>query len=107
MKKPLIAFVAAGLAFSGLVAASAGWFADEAPDGLTRVARDEGFAANEREHSLGDSPVAGYRIDGIEDEDSATAVAGLAGVLLTFLLGAGGAAALRARRQRTLLAEDP
>ena len=82
MKKPRLAFIALGLAFSGLVGASAGWFADDAPDGLTRVAREEGFAASEREHSLADSPVSDYRVEGIEDEEGATAVAGLAGVLI-------------------------
>lgn len=105
MRKPLLAFVVVGMALSGLVGAAAGWFADDAPDGLTRVARDEGFAVSEREHSLADSPVSGYRVDGIEDEDGATAVAGLAGILLTFLLGTGGAAALRARQKRAVPAE--
>lgn len=106
MRKPLLAFVTVGLALSGLVGAAAGWFADDAPDGLTRVARDGGFAASEREHPLADSPVSGYRVDEIEDEEGATAAAGLAGVLITFLLGAGGAAALRARRERAMSAED-
>lgn len=105
MKRSLLVFVAAGLALSGVVVASAGWFADDALDGLTRVARDEGFAAGERAHSLGDSPVAGYRVDGIGDEDAATALAGVVGVLVTFLLGAGAAAALR-RRHRTASADD-
>lgn len=100
MKRSLPVLVLAGLALSGLLAASSAWLADDAPDGLATVARDEGFADRESEHALGDSPVAGYRVKAVGDEGIATATAGLLGVFLTFCLAAGAIAAQRVRRRR-------
>ncbi len=62
------------------------WVSD-APDGLERVARDEGFQTRARSHALDASPVAGYALGGTTDRRVGTAVSGLAGVLGTF--GAG------------------
>lgn len=74
--------------------------ASDAPDGLERVARDHGFARSERPHALDDGPVAGYSVDGVDDERAATGLAGAAGVLATFALASGAFAALRAHGRR-------
>jgi hypothetical protein len=101
MDRSLRLFVVGGLVLSSVVAASSAWLADEAPDGLSTVARDEGFADRQTDHALEDSPVAGYRIEEIDGEGMGTATAGLFGVLLTFSLAAGAAGAVRLRRKRT------
>lgn len=104
MDRSLRFLLIAGLVLSSAVAASSAWLADDAPDGLSTVARDEGFADRQTDHVLEDSPVAGYRIEEIEDEGMGTAAAGLLGVLLTFSLAAGAAGVVRLRRKRTITA---
>ena len=101
MDRSLRSLVIAGLVLSSVLAASSAWLADDAPDGLSTVARDEGFADRETDHVLEDSPVAGYRIEEIDDEGMGTATAGLLGVFLTFSLAVGAAGAVRLRRRRT------
>ena len=81
MNRSLRSLVIAGLLLSSVVAASSAWLADEAPDGLSTVAREEGFADRQTEHALEDSPVAGYRIEEIDGEGMGTATAGLLGVV--------------------------
>jgi hypothetical protein len=93
-------FVLAGLLVAIGLAVFVGPFADSDPDGLERVARTKGFANTERAHSLSESPVADYSVDGVADERIATAASGLIGVLLTFGVGAGVLALVRARRGR-------
>ena len=102
MNRSLRAFVIAGLVLSSVVAASSAWLSDDAPDGLSTVARDEGFADRQTDHALEDSPVAGYRIEEINDEGMGTATAGLLGVVLTFSLAAGVAGVVSLRRKRAI-----
>lgn len=106
MNRSLRSFVIVGLALSSVVAASSAWLANDAPDGLSKVARDKGFADRQTDHVLEDSPVAGYRIEEIDDEGMGTATAGLLGVFLTFSLAVGAAGAVRLRRKRTLTTGD-
>lgn len=61
--------------------------ASSAPDGLNKVAAEHGFADSEQKHPLGDSPVAGYELRGVADDRLATALSGIAGVLVTFGIG--------------------
>ncbi len=69
-----------------LLAAFAAPFASSEPDGLQRVARDEGFGVTEREHSLRDGPFAGYGFDAVDGHEAGRSMAAFAGVVLTFLL---------------------
>ena len=101
MDRSLRFFVIAGLVLSSVVAASSAWLADDAPDGLSTVARNEGFADRQADHALENSPVAGYRVEEIHDEGLGTATAGLLGVLSTFSLAAGAASVVSLRRKRT------
>ena len=80
--------VAALVAIGALVAFAAPRASDE-PDGLQRVARDEGFARAEREHALADGPLADYSVPGLEDENVSTGVSGLVGVALAFTVACG------------------
>ncbi|MGH2754496.1 MAG: PDGLE domain-containing protein [Actinomycetota bacterium] len=80
-------FVIAGLlVVVALVAFVAPWASSE-PDGLERVAQDQGFADTEEDHALEDGPVAGYEVDDVENEGFGTALSGLLGVAVTFALG--------------------
>ena len=65
------------------------------PDGLERVAEDQGFLAQARSAPF--ELVADYVFPGIENETLATVVAGLFGTLILFGLGAGLAWTLRRR----------
>lgn len=69
------------------------------PDGLNKVAIDEGFADTETEHDLADVPTAGYAVEGVDDDRLSTGLSGLIGVTVTFVVGAG--VVLLMRRART------
>ena len=63
-------------------------FASSSPDGLERVAEDQGFM-----HTAKDAPysvIADYVFPGVENEAIATILAGVIGVTLIYLLLAGG-----------------
>ena len=83
-RRRTVGLVAAGLA----VAVGLAWFvaplASDDPDGLERVAIDQGFADTARDSVAGASPVAGYEVDGVEGETSSTRIAGLVGIAATF-----------------------
>lgn len=73
-------------------------FASPSPDGLERVATDQGFLDDGETGALQEeAPAPGYAFPGIEDERLATAAAGFAGTLATFAIGWGLARALRSR----------
>jgi cobalt/nickel transport protein len=92
-------FLVAGLLLALALALFVSPFADSSPDGLTTVAEEQGFAPAEEEHDLADSPLAGYEVDGVEDERVSTGVAGLVGVLVTFGVAVGLFALLRTLRR--------
>ncbi len=90
-----------GLVVGGLLAALvvvvlASMYASGAPDGLNRVAADEGIAAQEESHDLDGSPLAGYETSGVDDSVSG-GVAGAVGIAATFVIGAGLFLAVRRR----------
>ena len=92
-------FVLAGLLVALGLALFVSPFADSDPDGLTKVAEEEGFAEAEQDHDLADSPVAGYQVEGVDEDRVSTGVAGLVGVLVTFGVGVGAFALLRTIRR--------
>ena len=89
------AFVFGALMVAAFFAVVVSQFAADDPDGLERVAIDEGFADSARDHAFGSSVFADYATRGIGNESVSLAVAGLSGVLLTLLVGAGLFAAVR------------
>ena len=95
-------FLAGGLLVALLLAGVVSSFASSSPDGLDSTARDgctfnaddeitggTCMAQQEGEHQLGDSPLAGYGIRGIDNEFLSTGLSGVLGVALTFAAGAG------------------
>jgi cobalt/nickel transport protein len=83
-----------------LLAGVVSYYASDSPDGLNRVAQDQGFSSTQQKHASDGSPLAGYDSRGIEDPRLAGGVAGVAGVLVVLVLAGGVAYAVR-RRART------
>jgi cobalt/nickel transport protein len=96
----LAVFVAAGL----LVALALAFFvspqASSQPDGLNRVAIDEGFSDEEAGHGTEDSPLAGYGVEGVDDDGLSTGLAGIIGVTVTFVVAGGLFLVLRRTRHQ-------
>jgi hypothetical protein len=88
--------VAAGLVVTLVVALLAGLFASGSPDGLERVAADQGLTSEQQPHQLDDSPLAGYQATGVDGALSG-GIAALAGIGVTFVLAAGAVRLLRRR----------
>ena len=62
MKTNTKLFLVAGLLLALALALFVSPFADSDPDGLTKVAEEQGFSSAEQEHDLADSPVADYEV---------------------------------------------
>jgi hypothetical protein len=82
-------FFIIGLIAALVVAVVVSQFASSSPDGLEYVAEQEGFAETAADHDLADAPLADYGENVSENSWLNTAVAGIAGVLLTLGLGYG------------------
>ena len=92
------AFVILAVAVTVGLASAASPFASSSPDGLERVADDQGFL--DERHVAGlqeDAPIRDYAFPGVRDERLATGLAGFAGACVVMALGSGLAAALRRR----------
>lgn len=96
MRPFLIGAIVVTLLFAGVVSQ----FAAPDPDGLERVAEDQGFAASAQDHALARGPFADYATAGLRNPSASLAVAGVAGVALTLLVGLGIFAAVRGRGGR-------
>jgi PDGLE domain len=96
----LAAVVAAGL----LVALALVFFvapeASSTPDGLAKVAADQGFSDRQTSHRLDDSPLAGYGVRGVGSDRLSTGLSGVIGVAVVFALAGGGFLVLRRARGR-------
>ncbi len=77
--------LAASLAVGGLLSLAA----SPSPDGLERVAEDQGFLDKAAGKPLLAAPIAEYVFPGIRNERLAAGLAGFTGTLLLFALGAG------------------
>lgn len=91
--------VAVGLALAVALAFLVAPEASSKPDGLEKVAIDEGFVDGARDHDLADSPTADYGVRGVDDARLSTGLAGTLGIGITFLV-AGGLALLVRRARR-------
>lgn len=94
------AFIAGGLVVALALAFFVSPSASGEPDGLNRVAIDNGFADTETDHALDDTPTAGYEVRGVGDDRLSTGLAGLVGVAVTFAV-AGGVVLLVRRTRRS------
>jgi PDGLE domain len=93
------AFIVAGLVVALALAFLVSPEASSEPDGLDKVAIDEGFADAEEAHPLEGLPTAGYAVRGIDDDRLGTGAAGVIGIAVTFTATVG-LALLVGRRNR-------
>ena len=91
-------FIGAGLVVALALAFFVSPHASSEPDGLNKVASDQGFADRETAHALESAPTAGYAVDGVDDDRLSTGVAGVVGVTVTFAIA--GALFLVVKRTR-------
>jgi cobalt/nickel transport protein len=83
-------FVLAALGVCLLLAALLAPFASSAPDGLERVAGDQGFLARAEGREVWQgSPIPDYEMPGVAGSRIATGLAGIAGTLIVFGLALG------------------
>lgn len=92
------AFLGLGLAAAALLAVVAPRASGE-PDGLEKVAVDEGLSTAATDHPLDGPPTAGYTVGGA-DSGWGTVAAGLVGVAVTFVVAGGVVLAVRRRAPR-------
>ncbi|MEV5483864.1 MULTISPECIES: energy-coupling factor ABC transporter permease [Streptomyces] len=88
----------AGLAAALVCAGGLSYYASASPDGLEKVAQDQGIDAKARDHAAKDSPLAGYSVKDITDPRLAGGLAGVIGVGATLAAGTGVFVVLRRRR---------
>ena len=83
------ALVVTGVLVALLLAGVVSFYASSSPDGLNRVAQDQGFAGTETEHRASDSPFAGYGTRGVDSDRLSTGAAGIVGALVVLALTGG------------------
>ncbi|MBN1174701.1 MAG: PDGLE domain-containing protein [Micromonosporaceae bacterium] len=83
------AYYAIGLLVCLLIAGVASFYASGSPDGLEKVAAEQGFEDTAEDHALADWPLADYAARGVDSARLAGGLAGAAGVGLTLILAGG------------------
>lgn len=78
-----------GLLVSLGLAGIVSYYASSSPDGLERVADDEGFLSTATEHATAQWPLADYSVAGIGNGRLAGGLAGVIGVLIVLALAGG------------------
>jgi hypothetical protein len=89
MDKRLWWFLGIALMVVLVVAGVLSGFAADDPDGLERVAIDQGFDETAEDHALAGSPLADYAVEGVEDGRLSTGLAGVIGVTITLVVAGG------------------
>ncbi|MGP4024268.1 PDGLE domain-containing protein [Actinomadura sp. 3N407] len=84
-KRFFIGFLLVSLVLAGLVS----FYASGSPDGLEKVAEEEGISAEEKDHALKDSPLGDYGVKGVDNEWVSAGMSGVIGVGAVLLVGGG------------------
>ncbi|MBT2410510.1 energy-coupling factor ABC transporter permease [Streptomyces sp. ISL-12] len=87
-----------GLAVSVVLAGFVSFYASASPDGLEKVAADQGIDAKAEEHAAADSPLADYGVKDVTDARLSGGLAGVIGVGVTVVAGSTVFWAVRRRR---------
>ncbi|XRQ12493.1 PDGLE domain-containing protein [Actinomadura welshii] len=88
-----VGFLLVSLVLAGIVS----FYASGSPDGLEKVAEEEGISAEEKDHALADSPLGDYGVKGVDNEWASVGLSGVIGVGAVLLAGGGLFWALRRR----------
>lgn len=86
-----------GIAAALLLAIFISPFASQSPDGLERVAEDQGFIEKGEGKPIVSAPVPDYVVPGVKNGPVATSLAGALGVVVVFAAGYGLASLLKKR----------
>ncbi|MDT0488793.1 PDGLE domain-containing protein, partial [Streptomyces doebereineriae] len=92
-------FLITGLASAFLLAGVVSFYASANPDGLERVAADQGIDEKAEEHGAADSPLADYGVGDIANARLSGGLAGVIGVSATVVVGTGVFWVVRRRRE--------
>ena len=82
-------FIWVGIAAALVLAGAVSFYASSSPDGLEKVATDEGFVDSAEDSGTADSPLADYGTSGVDDERLSVGIAGVIGVFVTFAAAGG------------------
>ncbi len=102
---PTRVVVVTGLLLALLLAGVGSYYAASSPDGLKRVAQDQGFAGTQQQRNDA-APFAGYQTAGVHHDRLSGGLAGVTGCLVVLALAGGGTWLLRRRRPEDAQAED-
>ncbi|SCF93455.1 energy-coupling factor ABC transporter permease [Streptomyces sp. Ncost-T10-10d] len=89
---------AIGLVTALVLAGFVSFYASASPDGLEKVAADQGIDKKTEEHAAKDSPLADYGVKDVSDARISGGLAGVIGVGATILVGSGVFYVVRRRR---------
>jgi cobalt/nickel transport system permease protein len=91
-----------GLVTSLVLAGFVSFYASASPDGLEKVAADQGIDKNVGKHASADSPLADYGVKGVEAPRLSGGLAGMIGVGATLAVGSGAFWVVRRRKTASL-----
>ncbi len=94
---PTKVLLVTGLLVALLLAGVASFYASGSPDGLERVAEDQGFLDRGEENPVAGGPLADYEARGVDDDRLAGGLAGVTGALVVLVLAGGLTFAVRRR----------
>ncbi|MGW5851381.1 energy-coupling factor ABC transporter permease [Streptomyces sp. NPDC055254] len=89
---------ATGLGAALVLAGFVSFYASASPDGLEKVAADQGFDQKAEDHAAAESPLADYGVKDVDDERLSGGLAGIIGVGATVAVGTGVFWTVRRRR---------
>lgn len=102
--RPVTLFVLLGIGVALTLAFFVSPLASSAPDGLERVAMDQGFESQAVEHHFASGPLADYGVAGVQNSWLSTGLSGVIGVVLCFALAGALVLAIRWSRRRSTAA---
>jgi hypothetical protein len=99
-RKPITLYVLLGVGVALTLAFVVSPLASSSPDGLERVAIDQGFEGQAAPHAMAHAPLADYGVAGVHQSWLSTGLAGVIGVVLCFALAGAAVLAIRWSRRR-------
>ena len=89
MRRSMWWIVGVGLALALFAAGIVSYYASSSPDGLEKVAEDQGFLTNATDSATATLPTADYAIAGVDNERLSVGLAGVLGVAVMAVLSFG------------------
>ena len=99
-RSSIAVFVVLGLAVALALAFFVSPLASSEPDGLERVAIDQGLHGQASEHAMAQGPLADYAVTGVDSSWLSTGLSGVIGVVLCFVIAGAAVLAIRVFRKR-------